>query len=84
MSINNPNRAGEIEVDKTTKEKHIDLIEPRKSIPYSSTHKVLITIVAAPVDAPIKNINIGTAYVLSVKATRSKPKARGSKKNLNK
>ena len=84
MSINNPIRAGEIEVDKTTKEKHIDLIEPRKSIPYSSIHKVLITIVAAPVDAPIKIINTGRAYVLSVPAIRSNPNARGSKKNLNK
>ena len=29
MSINNPISAGEIEVDNTTKETHIDLIEPR-------------------------------------------------------
>ena len=33
MSNNNPISAGEIEVDNTTKEIHIDLIEPRYSIP---------------------------------------------------
>ena len=42
MSNNIPISAGEIAVESTTIEKHIDLIEPRYPIPYNSTHRVLI------------------------------------------
>ena len=84
MSNNIPISAGEIAVESTTIEKHIDLIEPRYPIPYNSTHRVLTTIDAAPVDTPIKIINIGAKYVLSVLAIKSSPKANGNKKNRNK
>ena len=84
MSNNIPISAGEIAVASTTIEKHIDLIEPRCPIPYNSTHRVLTTIDATPVDTPIKIINIGAKYVLSVLAIKSNPKAKGNKKNRNK
>ena len=63
MSNNIPISAGEIAVESTTIEKLIDLIEPRYPIPYNSTHRVLNTMDAAPVDTPIKIINIGAKYI---------------------
>ena len=61
MSNNNPISAGEIAVENTTIEKHMDLIEPIYPIPYNSTHRAFRTMDAAPVDAPIRIINIGAA-----------------------
>ena len=43
MSNNNPISAGEIAVENTTIEKHMDLIEPIYPIPYNSTHRAFRT-----------------------------------------